>query len=196
MSAHVPIEAYRSRIESIGGGIEIVMPSRRSVIMTGFVGIWLAFWIYSIFGILPQALSGLPQARGAAPSLPFMIVWIAFWLAGGAFAFATFAWSVAGKERVTISADTFAIRREAFGVGLTRRYALASVRALRVVDDAAWSSPFSGFGRNDPFGLRSGSLAFDYGAKTIRFGSGVDAAEAKHILSRALAAKPALAPPK
>ena len=196
MSAHIPVEAYRSRIESIGGGIEIVMPSRRSVIATGFIGIWLAFWIFSIVGILPQMLIGLPHAKGTPPPLAFLILWTVFWLAGGAFAFAIFAWSVAGRERVTIAADTFAIRREAFGIGLTRRYALASVRALRVVDDAAWSTPFSGFGRSDPFGLRSGSLAFDYGAKTIRFGSGVDAAEAKYILSRTLAAKPALAPLK
>ena len=196
MSAHVPVEAYRSRVESIGGGIEIVMPSRRNMIMAAFIGFWLAFWIYSVFGMLPQMFAGLPSAKGTPPPLPFLVVWSVFWLIGGAFGLALFAWTVAGNERVTIDTDTFAVRREAFGLGLTRRYALASVRALRVVDDAAFGSPFFGFGRGDPFGLRSGSLAFDYGAKTIRFGSGVDAAEAKYILSRTLAAKPALAPPK
>jgi hypothetical protein len=67
------------------------------------------------------------------------------------------------------------------------------VKGLRVVDNAGDSVPFGGFGRGDPFGSRSGSLAFDYGAKTIRFGSGVDAAEAKYILSKIVAAKPALA---
>jgi len=111
------------------------------------------------------------------------------------FAFALFAWTVAGSERVTIDPDTFAIRREAFGVGYTRRYSIASVRALRVVDAVASTSAFGWFGRGDPFGLQSGTLAFDYGAKTIRFGSGVDAAEAKYILSRVVAAKPALASP-
>ena len=38
--------------------------------------------------------------------------------------------------------------------------------------------------KSDPFvGMRSGPLAFDYGAKTIRFGSGVDEAEARVILA-------------
>jgi hypothetical protein len=193
MSAHVPVEAYRSRVESIGGGIDIVMPSRRSYVMATFIGLWLAAWIYSIVAIVPQMLVGLPHAKGTPPPLAFLIIWTIFWLGGGAFALAIFAWLVAGHERVTIAADTLAVRREVFGIGFTRRYALASVRALRVVDDFAASTPFFGLGRGDAFGIRSGSLAFDYGAKTLRVGSGVDPAEAKYILSRVLAAKPALA---
>jgi hypothetical protein len=193
MSGHVPVEAYRSRIESIAGGIEIVMPSRRSYILATFIGLWLAAWIYSVFAILPQIFGGLPHAKGTPPPFAFLVIWAVFWMVGGVFAFAMFAWTVAGNERLTIAPDTLAIRREVFGIGFTRRYAFASVRALRVVDDFAASTPFFGIGRGDAFGIRSGSLAFDYGAKTFRVGSGIDPAEAKYILSRVLAAKPALA---
>jgi hypothetical protein len=192
VSAHVPVEAYRSRVESSGGGLSIRIPSRRNVGVSIFIGIWLAFWIFSVVGMLPTMFIGLKNAHGTPPPLAFMVVWTFFWALGGLFAFALFFWTVAGQEHVTVDADTFAVRREALGVGFTRRYAIASVRGLRVVDDPSVGWAF-GFGRGDPFGLRSGSLAFDYGAKTIRFGSGIDAAEAKYIVSRVVAAKPALA---
>jgi len=188
MSGHVPVQAFRSRIESIAGGIGIVMPSRRSIVLTAFIGLWLAIWLFSVVSMIAPGATGVKVAHGGPPPQPFFVLWFL----GAAFALVMFFWTLAGNERVTIDTDTFALRRDVFGVGLTRRYALASVRALRVVDDPSIGSAF-GFGRGDPFGLRSGSLAFDYGAKTIRFGSGVDAAEARHILSRVLAAKPALA---
>jgi len=189
VSGHVPVEAYRSRIESIPGGIGITMPSRRSVFLAVVVAVWLAFWVLPFIGVLPIDPGRTTTSHAAtAPPPVFFIPWGI----GGVFALTLLAWTTAGRERVTIDADTLAVRREALGVGYTRRYAVASVRALRVVDDASPNSSFGGFGRGDPFGLRTGSFAFDYGAKTIRFGSGVDPAEAKYLLSRIVAAKPAL----
>jgi hypothetical protein len=191
MSGHVPVEAFRSRIESIAGGIGIVMPSRRSVFLAIVVSVWLLFWLLPFAGIIPIESGGMTMTHAATPPPIFFIPWSI----GGLFALTLLAWTTAGRERVTIDADTLAVRREAFGLGYTRRYAVASVRALRVVDNASSSTSFGGFGRGDPFGLRTGSIAFDYGAKTIRFGSGVDPAEAKYILSRVAAAKPALISP-
>ena len=189
MSGHVPVEAYRSRIESIAGGLSILMPSRRSKLLAAFIIFWLAFWLMPFVGVMPIESNGKTMSHAIAPPPVFYIPWSI----GGLFALTMLAWTTAGNERVTIDTDTLAVRREAFGIGYTRRYAVSSVRALRVVDDASSTSSFGGFGRGDPFGLRSGSLAFDYGAKTIRFGSGVDAAEARYIVSRVIAAKPALA---
>lgn len=183
MSGHVPVESFRSRIESIAGGLSIVMPARRSLVVTAVIGAWLVFWALSLLGRLPSS-----HLQGPRPPAAFLVIGCI----AAVFAVAALLWTLVGQERVTIDTDTFAIRREVFGIGLARRYALSSVRALRVVDDAITNTTF-GVGRGDPFGLRSGSLAFDYGAKTIRFGSGVDPAEAKNILSRVIAAKPALA---
>jgi len=191
VSGHVPVEAYRSRVESIAGGVSIVMPSRRSMLLAAFIVFWLAFWVLPFLGVIPARSDGATVSHAVAPP-PFFYV---PWTIGGFFALTMLAWTIAGNERVTIDTDTLSVRREAFGLGFTRRYAVASVRALRVVEDASWNSSFGGFGRGDPFGLRSGSLAFDYGAKTIRFGSGIDAAEAKYLVSRVIAAKPALASP-
>jgi hypothetical protein len=59
------------------------------------------------------------------------------------------------------------------------------------VVDNPLPTPF-GFERRDPFGLSSGPFVFDYGARSRTFGAGLDVAEARMLLSRMLAAKPAL----
>ena len=65
-----------------------------------------------------------------------------------------------------------------FGLPLRKEYDLQHVRNLRVVpfDASIWS------GRDSFGGMRGGPLAFDYGAKTVRFGTGIDEAEARMIL--------------
>lgn len=189
MTNFVPVDAYRSRVESAAGGIEVTMPSRRNYVVAAFFAVWLCFWFYSLFEIVPQLFR---TAEHRSPVL-FLAAWTTLWIVGGCSVLAMCVWNIAGRERVTVGPDGLSIRREAAGVGRTRHYALRSVKALRAVDNASIDAPFGGFGRGDPFGTRSGSFAFDYGAKTVRFGAGVDAAEAKHILSKLIAAKPSLA---
>jgi len=186
----VPVAAFRSRVESAGGGTEVTMPSRRNYVFAALQIVWLGFWVYALVAIVPPMFH--TTGRNSPPML-FFVIWTVGWIAGGCFVFALFLWTIAGRERMTITPDGVSLRREAVGVGRTRHFELRAVKGLRVVDNAGNSVPFAGFGRGDPFGSRSGSLAFDYGAKTIRFGSGVDAAEAKYILSKIVAAKPALA---
>jgi len=43
------------------------------------------------------------------------------------------------------------------------------------------------------WGLTGGHIAFDYGAKTYRFGAGVDEAEAKQIVKQIVDRYPSLA---
>ena len=190
MTKFVPVAAFRSRVESVGGGIEVTMPSRRNYVFAALQVVWLGFWVYALVAIVPPMFH---ETVRNPPPMAFMWIWIVGWVAGGCFIFALFLWTIAGLERVTVTPDGVLLRREAAGVGLTRHFDVKSVRALRVVDNVDNNVSFGGFGRGDPFGLRSGSLAFDYGAKTIRFGSGVDAAEAKYIISKIVAARPALA---
>jgi hypothetical protein len=68
------------------------------------------------------------------------------------------------------------MRREPIGIPLRKGYDLLNVRNLRVVpfDESLWS-------RRDPW-TPTGPLAFDYGARTVRFGAGIDEAEARMIV--------------
>jgi hypothetical protein len=72
------------------------------------------------------------------------------------------------------------VHRRAIGVlGWSRSYDLAHVKDLRVTP-VVYGSGYRG-GRN-PFNLTGGPITFDYGAKTIRLGAGVEEAEAKTLV--------------
>jgi hypothetical protein len=66
-----------------------------------------------------------------------------------------------------------------FGVGRDREYDLAHVRRLRVVPHV--SDPYGWRSTMRWWGVGGGSLAFDYGAKTVQFGA-VDEAEGHDIV--------------
>ena len=57
---------------------------------------------------------------------------------------------------------------------------MADVADLRLSQQPAW--PWGAANQFSMRGDRSGALAFDYGAGTIRFGAGLEEAEAKGIL--------------
>ncbi|HYL57876.1 MAG TPA: hypothetical protein VEU51_03325 [Candidatus Acidoferrales bacterium] len=84
-----------------------------------------------------------------------------------------------GKEIVALSADALTIKRDILSFGPVRDFDLSSVRNLRVdpVRGALAAKAYSPWP-----GYMSGVVAFDYGAKTCRFGGGVDEPEARDIV--------------
>jgi hypothetical protein len=182
----VPLASARSTMTSVPGGIEVRIPSRRNWVMVVFLALWLCGWVFGEF-------NAAAPLRHPAENTPvgFLAFWIVGWTVGGCFAVATLAWMLAGHERVTIAGDEFTVRREACGLGWTRRYELRNAKNLRVGDAPVDNGPF---GMRDPSGFRSGPFAFDYGPRSIRFGVGLDVAEARNVLAGILAAKPALSP--
>jgi len=184
MSGFVPVASARSTMISVPGGIELRIPSSRNWFVVFFLALWLCGWVFGEFNVVRE----LQHPAENAP-VAFMAFWIVGWTVGGFFALATLAWLVAGREHVTIAGDEFAVRREAFGIGWTRRYELRNAKNLRVFDAPVDAGPF---GMRDPYGFRSGPFVFDYGPRSIRFGVGLDVAEARATLARILAAKPAL----
>jgi hypothetical protein len=87
-------------------------------------------------------------------------------------------WSMAGHEIVSLTPTSLTIRRDILGFGRSREYDLPSVKNLRI-DNTAVNGRY-----NQGFSLTpgAGTIAFDYGAKTFRFGGGVDEAEASHLI--------------
>ena len=189
MPSYVPVTNYRSRVDSIPGGIELSIPSRRNYLVALFLAFWLCGWTFGEVSAARQLMFPVHQMHGDEPDA-FLIIWLCMWTLGGVFAVSTLLWNLTGRERIVVQ-DAFSIRREAFGLGWGKHYELQSVKDLRAVESNANSGPF-GFGRRDSFGLQSGPLAFDYGAKTVQFGAGVDMAEAKYLVSKLIAAKPSL----
>jgi hypothetical protein len=106
-------------------------------------------------------------------------VWLVLWTIGGLFATFVWLWNLAGKEIVTLDDEALAIRYAIGPAGWTRRFDRAEVRDLRVSQSASMDF-------RSAFGWwlgGSGTIAFDYGARTYRFARGIDEAEAKQVVA-------------
>ena len=83
-------------------------------------------------------------------------------------------WQIAGKETIIITNGLITIANGILVFSYPREYEAQHVKDLRVSQS---------FESNSPFPIEPGVIAFDYGARTYRFGRGCDEAEAKMILA-------------
>ena len=157
-------------------GPEVVIPVRRNWPLLVVMPLWLGLWTTGMAGVAGEIASG--RARGGEAG--FFEVWLVAAVVGAGTVVYAWLWNAIGREVVAVRAGALVIRREVAGLGLSREYSLADVRNLRVSvpppDGARWAMPVR-FGR-DP-----GVLAFDHGARTVRFGGGLDEAEASLVLA-------------
>jgi tetrahydromethanopterin S-methyltransferase subunit E len=77
--------------------------------------------------------------------------------------------------------QTFKSRRDIGGFGFDKEYDLVQMRDLRVAHLGV--NPFDISSSLQLWGVGGGVIAFDYGARTYRFGAGLDEAEAKQIVT-------------
>ena len=120
------------------------------------------------------------------------ITWLSVWVLGSIWLLWKILWPLLGKEIVTITPDYLSLRRAILGIGYTTTYQAAHIKNLRAV---AVLVPFYMRSYSHHWWLHCmnilwGTLAFDYGSLTVRFGCGVDEAEAKHILAKIIARFP------
>lgn len=173
--ARVAVPAAKASVFDSPEGLVINIPSTKRWPLILFMGFWLCGWaIGESFAIRELATGKMPLAGKL-----FLVGWLGAWTVGGGFAIFFWMWNLAGHEVVSLTPTSLAIRREVLGFGPSREYDLPNVKNLRV--DSAFSRnglEFSLTSRS----MFAGSIAFDYGAKTFRFGSGVDEAEASHLI--------------
>jgi hypothetical protein len=155
-------------------GIEVSIPSKKNWFVIVFLLFWLGGWLMGEISVGKDILEGGKNQQG------FMIFWLAGWTVGGAFAITTWLWNVAGKEILHFSQSAMTYTRAIGKLKISHEYDLAHIKDLRVTP-----IPSGFFGQRNNFemlGLRGGPISFDYGAKTLRIGAGVDEAEAKKIV--------------
>ena len=172
MTALIAPARMRSTMAEENGLVRVRIPARRNWFVVAFLAVWLCGWLIGEIVALRSALWPRGDVHGPPAVVPWF--WIAAWTAGGAFAVYNWVWSAFGREVAELDGRVLIVRREPIGLPFRREYDLLHVRNLRVVpfDASIWSRD----------SMRGGPLAFDYGAKTIRFGSGIDEAEARMIL--------------
>jgi hypothetical protein len=182
----------RHTVEDLGDSLRFVIPSRRRWFHIAFFLFWLVGWGFGEFAVIVVLLSeltGTPLEELVGWSLIsysgglLALVWLVFWTIGGVLALYVLLWQLSGKEVVEVSGQSIRIQRRVIGLGRFREYLARHVQDLRISVEGYYNTGWGWFRTLRAYGIGGGLIAFDYGAKTFRFGSGIDEAEAKQILS-------------
>ena len=175
----------RAVINESFDGVEIIVPAKRNWFIVAFLSFWLCVWLCAeIF--VPTMMFGIDST---APKL-FMLVWFCGWTAGGFFAGCTWWWNVMGKEVITISRGVLTVVKKG-SISKTKSYDLNEAKNFRAQEDFADDFAFGRRRRGmNPWNVASeGTIRFDYGMETVRFGDKLYQAEAEYILQRLRAKK-------
>lgn len=173
----------KATVSETYGGMEIIIPSEKRWGAIIFMCIWMCGWVFgelSAIGVITGTIG-----EGMRGSQAFMYVWLTGWTFGGLFIMRTLIWSLAGKEIITFAGSQLTIARKGLIPSFTKTYNLNEVKDFRVGHlPSAGLDVWGNERRNLSLSTNTGYLWFDYGMKTIKFGSGIDEAEAKHLLQR------------
>lgn len=180
-------------VEDQGNSQRFIIPSRKIwfvIATTGFgVLIWtigsiiLAFFLPALFSSIlnpPDAEEiGVLHIIIAAIILAMLV----FWAFLGVFIVRIFLWHIGGKEIIDVTPQSIKLCRQIFNLGRTKVYHAEGIKNLRFAPPS--KAPNLSDTAVDPYGisLTIDWLAFEYNnTKTIWFASGIDEAEAKHLL--------------
>ena len=183
--ARVPVPAARATLTESSEGLLITIRAGTWYAIP-FFGFWLAMWRFGEIIATREIIFGHSHnvshlsAREEFDGKLFLVAWLALWSVGGTFAIISLLWNLAGVEKVLRGPSILTTKREVLGIGPVREYELRSVSNLRIS-----ANPRSPSNRISPFQLLNGGIiAFDYGAKTFRFGIGLHEPEAQQIIDR------------
>ena len=157
-----PLSSRATVSEEIAG-MRIVVPGRWNA-NSLFVAFWLCGWT---FGGIAAIRSLLHYFN------PFLCFWMLGWAFGEYFAAYTVLYAVGGRQVIIASSETLTCRTEVFGLGWGKSYLVREIKNLRFQ-----STPGTGRGQ------LASRISFDYGRQTIRFGAGLQEAEATELIGR------------
>lgn len=159
--------------------IEIIIPGKKNYFLLAFFSVWIFMWFFGETSVASTIGTGGP------PDL-FLIVWLTGWTIGGIFVLSTILFMLFGKEIIEAGQGVISIRNQALFFLSPKVYDLNEAKHIRAVEEFSMYNGFQ-FGRRQN-GLRStfnsGTIKFDYGLKTVKFGNDLDEAEARHIIER------------
>jgi hypothetical protein len=160
-----------------GNRMQISIPSQKQWLLLIILPIWLCGWVFGEVSAIHKIMND-----GLTISI---LIWIIGWTFGGVFAILMILWQIAGKEIIEISNRSIFVSKTIFNIGFPTEYSVRYLKDLRMSsiiianNDSQWGRTC-----NSDYSLMGyQKLAFDYGAITIRFGYGIDEAEAKQILN-------------
>lgn len=183
----------RHTVQELENGIRVTLPSKKNAFRLVWFGLWLLVWgymagsIFYVWAVLIGVATGLlgDTSSDSNPAVLMSIVCILPFLIAllgvGGVVIYSFLWQIVGKEIIEANANLMTLTRQIFGWKKSGEYSSEMVRDLRV--NPQQPSAFAPIRSFQKLVGQDGLIAFDYGAKTFRFGLEIDEAEAKQIVS-------------
>jgi hypothetical protein len=170
MARVVPAHESRVRTTRSGDGLRIEVGRRRP-----WWRILLPVWVLLIivFGLVSM-LTAEPAQGG--PGVGFVLFWVGI---GGA-SLALSLWGLAQREHVVLDAQVLTHVRRLGPVRWTRRFARERIEDVRVSPETM--SPLDPRAGLRVYGFGGGTVAFDYGDRTVRLAD-VHESEAKRVVA-------------
>jgi hypothetical protein len=153
----------RSTFSEDAEGLHISIPPKRAWTIFFFV-LWLTFWTYAGIQVGHKLLSHFDL---------FTAVWMIGWAFAEIWVSFGILYILAGCEIIVATSENLSRKTTIFGLGPTKSYVVREMRDLRY-------QPELGTGR----GRKASQIAFDYGAKTVRFARDIEEAEAAELITR------------
>jgi len=157
----------RSVAQRAGMGYQVSIPGRPRVFVAIFLLAWLGGWTVGGWSALQSVL----QNWRSGDVEWFPVFWLIGWLLGELSVLAALGYMAAGQEIITLEPGHLTVRLAILGIGRSRKYESTQIKRLRI------APPMSSRHQS------SGTVAFDYGASTIRFARDVEEAEAGTIIA-------------
>jgi len=184
--------------ENTGASLKITIPSKKNWLVISYFSFFLMILVAgeTFIGVLyvKFIIDSLSKELDFGPAFDaMMVVNLLIMTFIGGITLYTWLWHVNGRDILEISAKSIQITRRILSFGKPKEYIVQQVKDLRVVpvaENVVWSIRHTRIA----WGIPPGTLAFDYGAKTVNFGSGCEEAEAKMILKEIWQAYPQYKP--
>lgn len=170
----------RSTLIDDGAGPEVHIRAPRKWWPLIFLPVWFVVWTFAGIDVIRREFAANPDPLLAF----FLVVWLVFWLVGAVFVAVAWSWMTFGREVVSIAHGTLAIRRRIGPWGISRQYSLVECAGLRA---AGWFGVPDLRSVSDSlrlWGLTGGTIVFDYRGRPVRFGIGLEEAEASSVVKR------------
>jgi hypothetical protein len=168
-----PLARGRARVERRTEGLRIEIPAKREWFLIGFLLLWVGFIAAAFIG----ELASDPDSDAIAG----VVIGALFWCLGAGL----LGWILIGREIVTATGRELVVERRAGPFRSEKRFDRERIERLRLdAYEGAGSffkrtfSPKAGL---EVYGFGGGSIVFDYGARTHRFGSKLDEAESRQL---------------
>ena len=172
-------ERMRASVEESGGELFINVPAPRSHARL-YLPLFLLPWLGGEISLIHAGLNGVDSPNAPAPVVFWLMV--AAWTLGGVYMLRMIVWLWGGSERIRIAGGLLRHWFEPLPFRRAREFMLSEIRRMRAAPVPRRAL--------DPSDLLTGTIAFDYGARTYRIAAGVGEGEANALMAEIIRRHP------